>query len=74
MEILYTILTIFCLVFGFYTGYKIGKEQILPKVPKQILHPIETRKEKKEEKEQDKKLEELQNVLEEIDNYNADIM
>lgn len=78
MNLIYTILNIGCLVFGFYFGFRIGKDKEIPKVPKEITHPIETfkinKKEKIEEKEQDEKLKELQQDLEELDNYNADIL
>ena len=69
MELIYTIIIVFCLIFGFYTGYKIGKEQTLPKVAKEIIHPIQTIKENKKSKEEEEKLEILQNDLQELDNY-----
>ena len=75
MNLVYTVLSISCLIFGFYFGFRIGKDK---EIPKEIVHPVETvkkhRKEKKEEKEQDEKLKELQQDLEELDNYNADIL
>ncbi len=75
MNLIYTILSISCLIFGFYFGFRIGKDK---EIPKEITHPIETfkinKKEKMEEKEQDEKLKELQQDLEELDNYNADIL
>lgn len=78
MNLIYTILSISCLIFGFYFGFRIGRDKEIPKTPKNIVHPIETiktkRKEKKEEREQDEKLKELQHDLEELDNYNADIL
>lgn len=78
MDLIYTILSIGCLIFGFYFGFRIGKDKEIPETPKAIVHPIEAiktnRKEKKEEKEQDEKLKELQQDLEELDNYNADIL
>ena len=30
MNFIYTIISIVCLILGFYSGYKIGKEQRLP--------------------------------------------
>lgn len=69
MEFLYTLITIFCLIFGFYCGYKIGKEQTIPKMPKEITHPIEARKEKKEVRKDEEKLKVFQKNLEEIDNF-----
>lgn len=69
MELIYTVIIVFCLIFGFYTGYKIGKEQTLPKVPRQIAHPIQTIKENEASKEEEAKLETLQKDLEELDNY-----
>ena len=69
MELIYTVIIVFCLVFGFYTGYKIGKDQTLPKVPKEVLHPIQTIKENEKSKEEEEKLKEFQKDLEELDNY-----
>lgn len=69
MELIYTLITIVCLVFGFYTGYKIGKEQMLPKIPKEVIHPIQAIKDNEKSKEEEKKLEEFQKDLEELDNY-----
>lgn len=69
MEFIYTLIIVFCLIFGFYAGYKIGKDQALPKVPKQIVHPIQTIKENEAFKEEETKLEEFQKDLEELDNY-----
>ncbi|MCI8760510.1 MAG: hypothetical protein HFJ34_05260 [Clostridia bacterium] len=75
MNLGYTVFSISCLIFGFYFGFRIGKDK---EIPKEITHPIETfkinKKEKMEEKEQDEKLKELQQDLEELDNYNADIL
>ena len=78
MSFIYTILSISCLLFGFYFGFRIGKDKEIPELPKEVIHPIETikinKKEKKEEKEQDEKLRELQQDLEALDNYNAEII
>lgn len=78
MNLVFTVLSISCLIFGFYFGFRIGRDKEIPKAPKEIIHPIETiktnRKVKKEEKEQDERLKELQQDLEELDNYNADIL
>ena len=68
MELIYTVIIVFCLVFGFYAGYKIGKDQTLPKVPKEVLHPIQTIKENEKSKEEEEKLKEFQKDLEELDN------
>ena len=77
MNLIYTILNICCLVFGFYFGFKIGKDKEIPETPKEIVHPIRTiktyRKEKKEEEKIDEQLEELQQDLEILDNYDAGI-
>ena len=77
MDFIYTILSISCLVFGFYFGFRIGEEKEIPETPKEITHPIRTiktyRKEKKEEEKIDEKLEELQQDLEILDNYDAGI-
>lgn len=77
MNFVYTILSISCLIFGFYFGFRIGKDKEIPKAPKEMVHPIRTvkkyRKEKKEEKKIDGKLEELQQDLEILDNYDAGI-
>lgn len=77
MNFVYTILSISCLIFGFYFGFKIGKDKEIPETPKEIKHPIRTiktyRKEKKEEEKIDEKLEEIQQDLEILDNYDAGI-
>lgn len=74
MNLIYTILSISCLIFGFYFGFRIGKDK---EIPKEIVHPVETikkhQKEKMDEKEQDGKLKELQQDLEILDNYDAGI-
>ena len=69
MELVNTLITVFCLIFGFYAGYKLGKDQKLPKVPKEVLHPIQTIKENEKSKEEEEKLKEFQKDLEELDNY-----
>lgn len=71
MEIFNILLPIICLIFGFYAGYKVGHEKELPKIPKEIAHPIETIKEKKEEHIEDEKLKEIEEALEELDKYDA---
>lgn len=75
MELIYTIISILCLCFGFYAGYKLGKDKELPKVPKAVRHPIKTINENIEnnraEREQDERLEELQNNLAELDAYDG---
>ena len=77
MDLIYMILNIGCLVFGFYFGFRIGKEKEIPKTPKEIKHPIRTiktyKKEKREEEKIDEQLEELQQDLEVLDNYDAGI-
>lgn len=77
MNFVYTILSISCLIFGFYFGFKIGKDKEIPEAPKEIVHPIKTikmyRKEKKEEEKSNEQLEELQQDLEILDNYDAGI-
>ncbi len=69
MEFIYTLIIVFCLIFGFYAGYKIGKEQAIPKIPKEILHPVKTIKENEKDKEEEIRLQKLQKDLEELDNY-----
>ena len=63
MELIYTIIAILCMCLGFYVGYKVGKDKELPKVPKEVKHPIKTIKDNIEsnraEKEQNEKLQEL---------------
>lgn len=75
MELIYTIISILCLCFGFYAGYKLGKDKELPKVPKAVTHPIKTINENIEntraEREQDEKLQELQDDLAELDAYDG---
>lgn len=75
MELIYTIIAILCMCLGFYTGYKVGKDKDLPKIPKELVHPIKTIKENldnnKDEKEQNEKLEKLQEDLAELDAYDG---
>ncbi len=77
MNFIYTILSITCLIFGFCNGYKIGKDNEIPKIPKEIKHPIKAMKdhhnEVKEEERQNEILEELQQDLEILDNYDGGI-
>lgn len=74
MNLIYTIISIICLIFGFYTGYKIGKEQRFPeeiKPSKIAKRYIKHKQEIKEEKEQEEQLKILQENLEAIDSYDA---
>ena len=74
MNLIYTIISIICLIFGFYSGYKIGKEQRLPeeiKPSKIVKRYIKHKKEIKEEKEQEEQLKILQENLEAINTYDA---
>lgn len=75
MELIYTIIAILCLCLGFYVGYKLGKDRELPKVPKEVTHPMKTIKENiennKAEREQDERLQELQDDLAELDAYDG---
>ena len=75
MELIYTIISILCLCFGFDAGYKLGKDKELPKVPKAVIHPIKTINENIEnnraEREQDERIQELQNDLAELDAYDG---
>ena len=75
MELIYTIIAIWCRCLGFYVGYKVGKDKELPKVPKEVKHPIKTIKDNIEsnraEKEQNEKLQELQDDLAELDAYDG---
>lgn len=77
MEFIHLIMPILCICFGFYTGYKLGKEKELPKVPEEIKHPIQTIKDnietKKAEREENERLEELQEDLAELDAYDGGI-
>lgn len=79
MEFLYTLISITCLIFGFYSGYTIGKEQSITKVteavsPSKIIERHKEEKENKEiEEETKEKLKELEEDLNAIDEYNADI-
>lgn len=77
MNLLYTLISIACLIFGFYSGYKIGKEQRLPEVKINPVKAIEkhkkNKKDKKIEKETQEKLKELEEDLKTIDEFNADI-
>lgn len=69
MELIYMVMTIAGLIFGFYSGYKIGKEQSLPRVSQEIIHPIQTIKNIKDSKQEEENLKILQKDLEEIDNF-----
>ena len=74
MNLIYTILSISCLIFGFYSGYKIGKEQRLPEEikPSKVIKKHRKRKQDmKEEKEQEEQLKKLQENLDAIDSYDA---
>ncbi len=75
MELIYTIISILCLCFGFYAGYKLGKDKELPKVPKAVTHPIKTINENIEnnraERAEDERIQELQNDLAELDAYDG---
>ncbi len=74
MGLLYTIISIICLIFGFYSGYKIGKEQRLPEEikPTRIIKKYKRhKKEIKDEKQQEEQIQKLQKDLEIIDSYNA---
>lgn len=71
MEVFNIILPIICLCFGFYAGFKVGHEKELPKIPKEIAHPIQTIKENKEQHEEDEKMKEIQNALEELDKFDG---
>lgn len=75
MELIYTIIAILCMCLGFYVGYKVGKDKELPKVSKEVKHPIKTIKDNIEsnraEKEQNERLQELQDDLAELDAYDG---
>lgn len=75
MELIYTIISILCLCLGFYVGYRLGKDKEIPKVPKEVVHPIKTIKENVEnnraERNQDERLQELQDDLAELDAYDG---
>ena len=76
MNFIYTIMSISCLIFGFYSGYKIGKEQKFPEEikPGRIIKKIRKSKQDiKEQKEQEEQLKILQENLEAIDSYDANI-
>lgn len=78
MEFIHLIMPILCICFGFYTGYKLGKEKELPKIPEEIKHPVQTIKDsietKRTEKEENDKLQELQEDLAELDAYDGGIV
>lgn len=77
MELMHTILSIICLMFGFYYGYRLGKDKEIPEIPKGVKHPIKARKEhfkeRKEEERQNEILQELQQDLAILDQYDAGI-
>lgn len=67
VNLIYTILPIITLIVGFYFGFKIGKQNEIPKVeiktPKKIID--DCKKEKKTQKDN----EELEQYLANIDNF-----
>nr|DAD98156.1 MAG TPA: Sec-independent protein translocase protein tatAd protein, PROTEIN TRANSPORT [Myoviridae sp. cthRr4] len=77
MELIYTIIAILCLCFGFYVGYKLGKDKELPKAPKEVIHPIKTIKDNIEnnraERAEEDRLQELQDDLAELDSYDGGV-
>ncbi len=68
IDLIYSILLIVCLSSGFYFGFKIGKTSEMPKISKNIVHPIKTIK---EQKELEKKDSELSKALNNLDNYDG---
>lgn len=77
MELIYTIIAILCLCFGFYVGYKLGKDKELPKAPKEVIHSIKTIKDNIEnnraERAEEDRLQELQDDLAELDSYDGGV-
>ena len=79
MNLIYTLISIGCLIFGFYAGYTIGKEQRISEVaeavsPSRVVKRYIKKKEnKKIEEETQEKLKELEEDLKAIDEFNADI-
>ena len=77
MELIYTIIAILCLCFGFYVGYKLGKDKELPKAPTEAIHPIKTIKDNIEnsraERAEEDRLQELQDDLAELDSYDGGV-
>lgn len=74
VNLIYTILPIITLIVGFYFGFKIGKENEIPKT--EVKSPIKIMQEYKEKKEEKKKADEEEQLkaemttyLENIDNY-----
>lgn len=76
LNLIYTIVSIACLITGFYFGFKIGKTSDIPKVSegavkdtiKKIKHPIKTAK---EEKEQEQNENDLEKAIRNLDNFDG---
>lgn len=70
ISLIYTVLCIACLCVGFFCGYRIGHQK-----PIHIQNPITTVKEKMETKKIEdankERLEELNTILENIENYDG---
>lgn len=73
INLIYTILTILCLGIGFYFGYKLGKTEKLPTVnPIKIAEKIEKNvNDLKETKKEQKKINKLNDILENINTYDG---
>jgi len=65
MQLLYSILTVLCLCIGFYFGFKIGKNNELPKLV------IKSKKEKQQEKDIEKEINLLEKSLNNLNRYNG---
>lgn len=63
MQILYSILTALCLGIGFYFGFKLGRNNELPR--------FKTFKEHKEKQQEKKEIDKLNKILGNLDRYDG---
>ena len=70
INIIYTVISIACLMAGFYFGFRIGKQNEIPTIP-QIKTPAKIIKEHKAIKEAEKEISKLNTILTNLDNYDG---
>ncbi len=73
MTLLYTIFTVLCLCIGFYFGYKLADTKKLPEVnPIKVADKVRTEVTNvKKKQEQNKKINQLNEVLNNIDKFDG---
>lgn len=67
INVIFMIMPVITLIMGFYFGYRIGKDQEIPKV--EIKTPMEIVEEIKERHEEKEFNDDLSDYIENIDNY-----